>query len=55
MALHAAHSGISVDQFAEWRSAFDEWVAQYESRKLMSSVKLAEIHDLYCIDLTGTY
>ena len=53
--LHAAHSGISVDQFAEWRSAFDEWVAQYESRKLMSSVKLAEIHDLYCIDLTGTY
>ena len=28
--LHAAHSGISVDQFAEWRSAFDEWVAQYE-------------------------
>ena len=33
---------ISVEQFAKWRSAFDGWVANYQSRKLVSAAKLKE-------------
>ena len=44
--LHAMQPGISVEQFAEWRGQFDGWVAEYESRKLLSAAKLKEIHDL---------
>ena len=37
--LHAMHPGISVEQFAEWRGQFDGWVAEYESRKLLSAYR----------------
>ena len=44
--LHAMQPGISVEQFAEWRRQFDGWLAEYDSRKLLSAAKLKEIHDL---------